>query len=216
MGLTTLLGMACNRPAHAAGDLPKPESDLPKAKEGETRTAVFAAGCFWCVEGVFEQLTGVKDVISGYSGGAKETATYRQVCNGDTGHAEAVKITYDPNKITYGELLRVFFTTHDPTTVNRQGPDHGSQYRSAIFYESDEQKKVAQAYIDQLNKAKAFESPIVTTLEPLKAFYEAELYHQDFVKQNPNHPYIMRFALPKITKVQEHFADEVKKDEPKK
>jgi len=216
MMMTGIIGAACERPAHAAGDLPKPEVDIAKGKEGEMRTMVVAAGCFWCVEGVFEKLAGVTDVISGYSGGSKETANYKAVCNGDTGHAEAVKITYDSSKITYGELLRVFFTTHDPTTKDRQGPDRGTQYRSAIFFENAEQKKVAEAYIDLLNKSKAFESPVVTTLEPLTVFYEAELYHQNFVKNNPNHPYIMRFALPKVTKVKEKFADQVKKDEREK
>jgi len=212
MMLAGLFGAACERPAHAAGDLPKPDADIAKGKPGEMRSLIVGAGCFWCVEGVFEKLTGVTDVLSGYAGGTKDTANYKAVCTGATGHAEVVKITYDSSKISYGELLRVFFATHDPTTKDSQGPDRGPQYRSAIFYENDEQKKVAAAYIELLNKSKAFETPIVTTLEPLTAFYEAEIEHQNFAKDNPNHGYIMRFALPKIAKLQEKFGDQVKKE----
>ena len=215
MGLTSLFGGGCDNSAHAAAELPKPQAELPAdkaAKPGETRTAVFAGGCFWCVEGVFEQLDGVKDATSGYAGGSKQTANYQAVCTGATGHAEAVRITYDPAKITYGELLRVFFTTHDPTTLNRQGPDYGTQYRSAVFALDDEQRKVAEAYIKQLNDAKAFPNPIVTKVESLKpdAFYKAEDYHQNYVACHPNNPYIQQHALPKVAKVREKFKDEVK------
>ena len=215
MALTAaLFGLACERPAHAAaGDLPKPATDLPRPKDNADAVAYFAGGCFWCTEAVFEQLAGVKDVVSGYSGGAKETANYHAVCNGDTGHAETIKVTYDPSRITYGDLLRVFFTTHNPTTKNRQGNDTGTQYRSAIFYQNDDEKKVAEAYIKQLNDAKAFDKPIVTTLEPYKAFYRAEDYHQDFARLNPNQGYIRAIALPKVQKVFEHFQDQVKKPE---
>jgi peptide-methionine (S)-S-oxide reductase len=205
-------GAACERPAYAAGDLPKPAVDIPLGKPGEVRTLVVGAGCFWCVESVFEKLDAVRDSVSGYSGGSKETANYEAVCTGKTGHAEVVKVTYDASKISFGELLRVFFTTHDPTTKNRQGPDAGTQYRSAIFYETDEQKKVAEAYVAQLNAAKAFDAPIVTTLEPLTAFYDAEAYHQNFTQKNPRHPYITRFAIPKVEKVEQKFGDQVKKD----
>jgi peptide-methionine (S)-S-oxide reductase len=213
-------GTACSRSSHAADQLPKATTQYgpdKTTKAGETRTAIFAGGCFWCVEGVFEQLEGIADVTSGYAGGTKETANYKAVCTGETAHAEAVKITYDPAKITYAELLRVFYTTHDPTTKDRQGPDAGPQYRSAIFYLDDEQKKVAEAYIKQLNEAKAFPAPIVTTLEPLKpdAFYKAEDYHQDYVRCNPNNPYIGSIALPKVQKVREKFSDQVKKEEKK-
>jgi peptide-methionine (S)-S-oxide reductase len=215
MALTTMFGLACERPTHAADDLPKPAIDIATKDSGDQK-AVFAGGCFWCTEAVFEQLKGVKDVVSGYAGGTKESADYETVSSGRTGHAESIQITYDPSKISYGELLRVFFTTHNPTTKDAQGPDHGHQYRSAIFYANEDQKKVAEAYIKQLTEAKAFDKPIVTTLEPLKAFYPAEDYHQDFVKRNPNQGYVQRFALPKVQKVIEHFKDEVKKGDEKK
>ena len=212
--LLSFAAMSCSRPAGAADALPVPKEDIPKPQATEERAAIFAGGCFWCVEAVFQQLDGVKTVVSGYSGGAKETATYEQVCRGDTGHAEAIRITYDPTKITYGTLLRVFFSTHNPMTLNQQGPDHGTQYRSAIFYANDQEKHVAQAYIAQLTEAKSFEKPIVTKLEEFKAFYPAEEYHQDFVDKNPDHPYIQRYALPKVKKTCELFRDLVK--QPKK
>lgn len=201
---------SCNLPKHSADDLPRPAVDLSVGTD-QPQQAVFAAGCFWCVEAVFQQLDGVSDVQSGYSGGSAETANYRQVCNGNTGHAEAIRITFDPSKITYGQLLRVFFATHDPTTLNRQGPDTGTQYRSAIFYANEDEKRVSEQYIRQLNQAGVFDEPIVTTLEPLQAFYVAEDYHQDYVDKNPTQPYVRRFALPKVEKVQEKFPDEVKK-----
>jgi peptide-methionine (S)-S-oxide reductase len=210
MLLLSLAMWSCERPTHAAADLPRPAEDLPVAETSEPRTAVFAAGCFWCVEAVFEMLDGVSDVVSGYAGGTKETATYRQVSSGRTDHAEVVQITYDPSKITYGQLLRVFFATHDPTTKDRQGPDQGRQYRSAIFYANEDEKRIAAAYIRQLTEAQAFSRPIVTTLEPLEAFYPAEDYHQDFVTQNPLHPYVQQWAVPKVEKVQKQFGDKVR------
>lgn len=217
MAMFTMFGSACSRPTHAAEELPKPQTAYAPdkaAKPGEVKAMVVAGGCFWCVEGVFEQLDGVKDATSGYAGGTKETANYKAVCTGDTAHAEAVMVTYDPAKISYGELLRVFFTTHDPTTKDRQGNDVGPQYRSAIFPLDDEQKAVAEAYVKQLNDAKAFESPVVTTVEPLKAenFFVAEDYHQDYVRCNPNNPYIRGVALPKVEKVRTKFADQLKKE----
>jgi len=166
----------------------------------EPRVAVFAGGCFWCTEAVFEQLPGVSDVVSGYAGGTRETANYKAVSSGTTDHAEAIRITYDPRKVTYGQLLYLFFLTHDPTTKDRQGPDIGRQYRSAIFFANEEEKRVAAAYIRQLDEAKAFSRPIVTTLEPLTDFFPAEDYHQDFARTNPGHPYIQRWALPKVEK----------------
>jgi len=175
------------------------------------QVAVLAGGCFWCTEAVFQQLKGVSDVTSGYAGDSKETANYERVCRGDTNHAESIQITYDPSQITYGELLRVFFTTHDPTTKDAQGPDHGHQYRSAIFYANEDQEKVAEAYIKQLEDAKTFApKKIVTTLEPLTQFYPAEKYHQDFMTLNPDHPYIQHWAVPKVAKVKKAFPDEVK------
>jgi peptide-methionine (S)-S-oxide reductase len=217
MAAASFFGAGRDGSAHAAGKdvLPAPELNLESdkdAKPGETRDVVLASGCFWCTEAVFEQLEGVKDVVSGYAGGTKETANYRRVCDGDTGHAECVRVTYEPAKISYGQLLRVFFATHDPTTKDRQGPDHGHQYRSAIFYSNDEEKMVAAAYIKQLDAAKAFDHPIVTTLEPLKpgGFYEAELYHQNYAACNASNPYIRAQAIPKVRKVREKFKDQVK------
>ena len=201
---------SCSRPAHAAAstDLPKPATDLPAAaKEGETRTLVLAGGCFWCVEAVFEPLVGVKDVVSGYAGGTAETADYKKVAAGQTDHAEVVQVTYDPANITYGQLLRVFMTMHNPTTKDGQHPDYGRQYRSAIFYASDDERRVAEAYIKQLADAKSFDQPIVTSLEKLDKFYPAEQYHQDYVKNNPGDPYVVRWALPKIEKLKKAFPD---------
>jgi peptide-methionine (S)-S-oxide reductase len=193
----------------AADGLPDPALDA-KTEKGP-QTAVFAGGCFWCTEVVFEQLQGVSDVVSGYAGDTKQTAKYDLVSSGRTKHAESIQIKYDPSKISYGQLLKVFFAAaHDPTQLNRQGPDHGPQYRSAIFYASDEQKRVAEAYIQQLTAAKAFDKPIVTQVAPLTAFYAAEQYHQDFVKRNPSHGYVVVNALPKIKKVKQYFPALVK------
>ncbi len=177
---------------------------------GANSAAVFAGGCFWCTEAAFEQLDGVTDVVSGYSGGSKETANYEQVCDGDTGHAEAIRIAYDPSRISYDKLLDVFFDAHDPTQLNRQGADVGTQYRSAIFYANDEQKRAAEQKIKQLTDAKAFSRPIVTTLEPLTAFYPAEEYHQDYARNNPMQPYIQMQAVPKVCKIREKHAELIK------
>jgi peptide methionine sulfoxide reductase msrA/msrB len=190
------------------------ENQIATLAEGPTdkqhAEAVFAGGCFWCVEAVFEQLDGVVDAISGYSGGDANTAFYQAVLTKKTGHAEAVKIVYDPSKISYEQLLRVHFATHDPTTLNRQGPDIGPQYRSAIFYANQQEKKIAEAFIADLNEAKVFKQPIVTTLEPLQAFYPAESDHQDYLICNPLNPYIRSVALPKVEKVRKEFKDLVK------
>ncbi|HTQ40889.1 MAG TPA: bifunctional methionine sulfoxide reductase B/A protein [Pirellulales bacterium] len=179
---------------------------------GAMQTAVFAGGCFWCTEAVFEQLEGVSDVESGYAGGAEETANYERVCDGDTGHAEAIRITYDPNRISYDRLLDVFFDSHDPTQLNRQGNDYGAQYRSAIFYADEQQKQVAQAKIAQLTQSHAFSKPIVTTLEPLAAFYTAEQYHQNYARNNPLQPYIQAAAIPKVCKIREKHPGLLKKN----
>jgi len=182
-----------------ATPLPDPAVDIPLAKAASTQTAVLAGGCFWGVEGVFEHVMGVTRVVSGYAGGNADTATYEQVSTGRTGHAESVQIFYDPSRISYGQLLRVFFSVaHDPTELNRQGPDTGTQYRSAIFYANADQKRVADAYIAQLQKDKVFTRPIVTQVVPLKAFYEAEAYHQNYLDHHPNQPYIVINDLPKI------------------
>ncbi|MBC8107914.1 MAG: peptide-methionine (S)-S-oxide reductase MsrA [Anaerolineae bacterium] len=212
--LPLLLAMliSCSTAAPGGHDVPKPAVDWP-AKDGETsRSIVISAGCFWCVEATFEQLNGVTDVTSGYAGGTKETAAYEQVSAGKTKHAEAVRITYDPTKISYAQLLQVMFTIFQPTALNFQGPDHGTQYRIAVFCESDEQKKVTEAYIKQLTDAKVFDQPIVVALEPIGAgFFPAEAYHQDYVVKNPRDPYVVQWALPKIEKVRTKFADLVKK-----
>lgn len=179
-------------------------------KSENTETAVFAGGCFWCTEAAFEQLDGVTDVESGYAGGAKETATYDQVSTGHTGHAESIRLQFDPQKISYDQLLTVFFDAHDPTQLNRQGVDRGTQYRSAIFYANDEQKAAAEAKIKALNAAHAFPHKIVTRLEPLKAFYPAELYHQDYARNNPDAPYIQAHSYPKACKIRDKHPELIK------
>src|SRR4051812_49204021 len=166
-----------------------------------TKTAILAGGCFWCTEAAFEQLEGVLDVTSGYIGGSRETANYRAVCGGDTGHAEAIRITYDPAKITYETLLDVFFDAHDPTQLNRQGNDIGTQYRSAIFYADDDERRIAEAKILALDEKHAFPRPVVTTLEPLGEFYLAEDYHQNYARLNPEQSYIQSVSMPKACKV---------------
>ena len=168
--------------------------------------AVLAGGCFWCTEAAFEQLEGVLDVTSGYIGGSAETANYRAVCGGDTGHAEAIRITYDPARISYEQLLDVFFDAHDPTQLNRQGNDIGTQYRSAIFFATADEKRIAEAKIRELSESKHFPRPIATTLEQLTTFYPAEDYHQDYARQNPGQPYIQSVSMPKVCKVREKHA----------
>ncbi len=194
----------------ATPDFPDPALDVKDTSAPQT--AVFAGGCFWCTEAVFEIIDGVSDVVSGYSGGTKETAKYDIVSTGRTGHAEAVLITFDPNKMSYGQLLKIFFSVaHDPTTLNRQGPDVGPQYRSAIFYASDEQKRVAEAYIKQLDAAHVFRSPIVTQVAPLEKFYTAERYHQDYASLNRANPYIVNVSDPKVEKLKKLYPGCVRK-----
>jgi len=211
LGSTLLListSMACNTVTASATRIPDPVLDAPLAGAKGEQTAVLAGGCFWGVEAVFEHVKGVTDVKSGYSGGSAAAAEYRKVSTGETGHAESVRITYDPSQISYGRLLKVFFSVaHDPTELNRQGPDRGTQYRSAIFYSNDEQKRIAQAYIDQLNKAKLFAGPIVTQVGPLESFHEAESYHQDYLAHHPDEPYIVINDLPKIEKLRKQLPD---------
>lgn len=188
-------------------DFPDPVVDSPLAdKPGQSR-AILAGGCFWCVEAVYKNLEGVSSVKSGYAGGTKETADYETVSSGRTDHAESVEVIYDPSRISYGQILKVFFSiAHDPTQLNRQGPDTGRQYRSAIFYSDDEQKRVATAYVDQLNKAHVFDRPIVTEIVPLQGFFEAETYHQDYAARNPLNPYILFNAQPKVNKLRSYQA----------
>ena len=187
---------------------PDPAADLTASAAAGSQTAVFAGGCFWGMEAVFEHVKGVTGVVSGYAGGTDETAHYGQVSSGTTGHAEGVQIIYDPAQVSYGQLLKVYFSVaHNPTELNRQGPDTGTQYRSAIFVETQQQPLVAQAYIDQLNAAKVFDQAIATQIEPLTEFYAAEDYHQDFIAQNPSYPYVIIHDLPKIAQLQAQWPD---------
>lgn len=194
-----------------ASTFPDPVKDSHPTGAVPTQTAVLAGGCFWGVEAVFEQLSGVTDVVSGYAGGTQMTAHYQIVSSGVTSHAESVKITFDPAKVSYGRLLKVFFAVaHDPTQLNRQGPDEGRQYRSSIFYANDEQKSIAEAYVAQLEKAHVFNRPIVTTVVPLEGFYAAEDYHQNFLVQHPDYPYIVVNDLPKLRALKAEFPELVK------
>lgn len=204
-----LLSSALISPSRAAEDaivIPAPTTDLTAA-DG-TQTAVLAGGCFWGVQGVFQHTKGVLNAVSGYAGGAKDTANYPASGTGATGHAESVQVTYDPKVISYGKLLQIYFSVvHDPTQLNRQGPDSGTQYRSTIFVQNDAQKKIAEAYIAQLNAAKVFKRPIATTLESGKPFYAGEDYHQDYLTLHPNQPYIVYNDAPKIEALKKVFAD---------
>ncbi len=196
------------RPASAAVKIPDPAIDDSKTSVSGERVVVLAGGCFWGVEAVFEHVNGVKSVWSGYSGGAANTAEYEKVGTGRTGHAESVQVVYDPSQITLGQLLKVFFSVaHDPTELNRQGPDEGTQYRSAIFFGNEDQRNIAQAYIAQLNQAKVFKHKVVTEVSALKGFYRAEDYHQDFVLHNPTHPYVAFNDLPKVTALSKQFPE---------
>jgi peptide-methionine (S)-S-oxide reductase len=191
----------------ASANFPEPPAEPITAKP-ENRTAVLAGGCFWGVEGVFERLNGVVDVVSGYSGGDEMTARYELVSMGNTGHAESVRIVYDPSRVSYGTLLKVFFSVaHDPTQLNSQGPDVGTQYRSAIFYATVEQKRVAEEYIRALEKSGVFNKKIATQVVPLKEFYPAEDYHQDFMDKNPDYPYVVFWDLPKIAHLEKEFPE---------
>ena len=194
----------------AATKTPVPPAliDAALAQSPGKQTAVFAGGCFWGTQSVFERVKGVVATTVGYSGGSASTATYPQVTTETTGHAESVKVVYDPSKITYGQLLRIFFSVaHDPTQLNRQGPDEGTSYRSAIFYSDDEQRKISQAYIAQLNAAHVFSGPIVTEVTPLKGFYDAESYHQHYADNNPGNPYILVCDRPKIEALKAQFPE---------
>ena len=191
--------------AEAAGAVPAPALDNPKTPAA-TQTAVIAGGCFWGVQGVYQHVRGVQNVLSGYAGGTKATADYEAVSRGNTGHAESVEIRFDPKELSYGEILQIYFSVvHDPTQLDRQGPDTGPQYRSNIFYADESQKRIAQAYIAQLDRAKAFARAIVTRVDPLGGFYVAEGYHQDFLIKNPTYPYIVIHDLPKIEQLKKVF-----------
>lgn len=203
-----------NAAEEKAVKLPAPAMDTPAAAQAGNDTAVFAGGCFWGVQAVFQHTKGVRNAVSGYAGGEKASASYSMIGTGRTGHAESVQISYDPKQISYGKLLQIYFSVaHDPTTLNRQGPDRGTQYRSAVFYQNAAQKQVAERYIAQLDAAKVFPGKIVTQLAPLTAFYPAEAYHQDYATLNPNQPYIARFDRPKIANLKS-LMPELYRDKP--
>ena len=214
-GLVAAVGAASFASSSLAEEgiaIPAPVLDEP-AGAGHSEVAVFAGGCFWGVQGVFQHVDGVKDAVSGYTGGKKQTAHYRVVGSGETGHAESVEVTFDPAEVSYGKLLQIFFSVaHDPTELNRQGPDSGTQYRSTIFPQSEEQAKVAAAYIGQLDKAKVFDGKIVTTIEPGHTFYPAEGYHQNYLTLNPTAPYIVYNDLPKVANLERLFPADYRAD----
>jgi peptide-methionine (S)-S-oxide reductase len=192
----------------AAADFPPPAVDIPAPPTKQKSTIVLAGGCFWGVDAVFKHVQGVSEVVSGYAGGSRLTANYEIVSTGRTGHAESVKITFDPSRISLGKLLQVYFSVaHDPTQLNRQGPDEGTQYRSAIFYATDEQKRIAEAYIQQLNQAKVYSKLIVTQVNQLSGFYAAEEYHQNYLARNPGDPYIIYNDLPKLKRLHQNFPE---------
>ncbi|HEY8085421.1 MAG TPA: peptide-methionine (S)-S-oxide reductase MsrA [Methylophilaceae bacterium] len=204
IGILLSQGVACSAEPTVA--IPPPAMDEHPAATEHSETLVLSGGCFWGVQGVFQHVRGVTKAVSGYAGGHRETATYDQVSQGDTGHAESVQVTYDPTQVTYGQLLQVFFSVaHNPTELNYQGPDSGTQYRSALFPTSDMQKKIAQSYIAQLDHTKLFHAPIVTHVEPYTGFYPAEDHHQDFLTLNPTYPYIVFNDLPKVEALKRMF-----------
>ena len=208
MKLSELFGGDAGVPAD---QFPDPAIDIPPDPTGTPQSVVLAGGCFWCTEAVFVKLDGVIGVVSGYAGGTADTADYKTVCSGTTDHAEVIRVRYDSSRVSFGQILKVFFAVaHDPTHLNRQGNDIGRQYRSAVFHADAEQKRVAEAYITQLTDAKVFPTPIATTLEPLEQFFEAEDYHQNFVERNPYQPYVAAVAAPKVKKLEKAFKDKLK------
>ena len=205
----TIAGLVAGNGADSATPtLPNPSADTTLATTKSEQSVVIAGGCFWGIQAVFQHVKGVISATSGYAGGNSKSAEYELVSTGETGHAESVKIVYDPSQITYGQLLRVFFSVaHDPTQLNRQGPDEGSQYRSAIFYGNNEQRRIAEGYIAQLDKAKIFPRPIVTQVAPLKGFYAAEAYHQNYAANHPSNPYIVYNDAPKVAHLRQQFPE---------
>ena len=209
MTLSELFGGSDAAPAD---QFPDPAIDIPQDATGTPQSVVLGGGCFWCTEAVFVTLDGGISVMSGYAGGTADTADYKSVCSGTTDHAEVIRVRFDSSRISFGQILKVFFAVaHDPTHLNRQGNDIGRQYRSAVFFADQDQRRVAEAYIKQLTDAKVFSSPIVTTLEPLEQFFEGEDYHQNFVARNPAQPYVAAVALPKVKKLEKAFSDKLKK-----
>ncbi|MCL4109077.1 UNVERIFIED_CONTAM: hypothetical protein GTU68_030989 [Idotea baltica] len=206
------LFLACSPPPQKgeSHNSQSPFKKVSQEKLDESSKAYFASGCFWCVEAIFESVTGVEEVVSGYSGGKSSTATYREVSSGSTRHAEAVVVYYDPAAVSYATLLKVFFGSHDPTTLNSQGPDHGPQYRSAIFYQNDSEKTAARNYIKQLENEGVYDGPIVTEVVPFEAFYDAEEYHQDFERRNPDQGYVKAVSVPRLNRFKAKFPDLLK------
>lgn len=206
----TLLGIGCQS---KETEISSKQMETTKQMENQIgrEVATFAGGCFWCTEAVFLEIEGVEKVVSGYTGGATKNPTYKEICNGDTGHAEAIQITFDPKKVSFGELLEVFFATHDPTTRNRQGNDFGTQYRSEIFYHNESQNQIATQYIALLTQEAVFEKPIVTVVSPAVIFYEAEDYHQNYYNQNKSQGYCSYVITPKIEKLNKVFKSKLKK-----
>ena len=204
----SLVAAGCSSTDASSAAIPDPVIDMPSANAGATETAVFAGGCFWGIEAVFEHIKGVKQATSGYAGGTPDTADYEKVSSGNSNHAESVQVIYDPAQVSYGQLLKVFFSVaHDPTQLNRQGPDHGPQYRSAIFFANADQQRVVQAYIAQLAAARVFSKPVVTQVAPLEAFYAAEDYHQNYAALHPNDAYIVIHDAPKVANLKRHFPE---------
>ncbi len=206
-----VFGMACS-PAPQAEGSSAPVRKASQEELADLSKAYFASGCFWCVEAIFESVKGVEEVVSGYAGGKASTATYQQVSSGRTKHAEAVEVYYDPNVVSYETLLKVFFGSHDPTTLNAQGPDHGPQYRSAIFYQNDTEKTLARNYMNQLEKDGVFDGKITTELAPFDAFYDAEDYHQDFERRNPNQGYVRAVSIPRLNRFKDKFPQLLKEN----
>lgn len=210
---TGLVLMSCTSPKAEIIQKKKNMTDnaIQDSNKSGKDTVTLGAGCFWCIEAIFQQLKGVETVASGYSGGQRENPSYDQVCSGATGHAEVIQVTYDPAVISFVELLEVFWGVHDPTTLNRQGADIGTQYRSVVFYHNPEQQKLAEAYKEKLNRSGAFPNPVVTEISPMKTFYKAENYHQNYFNENGNQPYCSIVIRPKMEKFQKVFGDKMKK-----
>jgi peptide-methionine (S)-S-oxide reductase len=197
-------------------EFPDPEVDVAASESSHEQMVVLAGGCFWCIEAVYAEVDGIVSMTSGYAGGTAQTADYDTVCSGRTDHAEAVQIRFDPSRISFGQVLKLFFSVaHDPTQMNRQGADVGRQYRSEIFYTDAEQKRVAEAYVEQLNRAGVFNGPIVTRISPLETFYDGEAYHQGYAASHPNQPYIAAVAMPKVQKLRKYFSGRLKSGSPR-
>jgi peptide-methionine (S)-S-oxide reductase len=215
IAIISMATISCQSKTKTPEQLSEPIVQAVKLSEAELQqyeTAYFASGCFWCVEAIFESVKGVKEAVSGYAGGAEENPTYEQVSYGKTTHAEAVEVYYDPKEVSFFELVQVFFGSHDPTTLNRQGPDRGPQYRSIAFYKNDEQKMIIEEYMKALDESKVYDQPIVTEVEPFTVFWKAEEYHQDYERKNPNNSYITNVSVPRLNRFKQNFPKYLKED----